>query len=100
MIKLKIFSKSLSGKICQRTLTYINPQAADKVLRTFVEKLYNLTTNTLGNIYKLGGEELGEKIGDNFVTKLEILQILRGLYEQVFDPDPITREEIKIILNS
>ena len=103
-VKLQMFYKNLSGDTYQKTLTYINPNVSDEILMKFVTKLNALTTNQLGEVFKIVNDFLNEvppqDTTDELITPSEIAQIFTGDFVEITDTDGVTQIQINSILDN
>lgn len=57
-VSIEINQTDQSGKIVTDKVAYVNPTATDEQLRTFAQKLSNLTNNTYQSTTKITEEKI------------------------------------------
>lgn len=104
MVKVNFYYLAQDGQTYKKTLSYVNPNVSDEVILQFVQKLNGLTTNKLGDVYKVVNDFLDQsetviQEDDELISAEEIQKILHGDFVEVYDSDGITEIEINSILN-
>ena len=104
MVKVNFYYLAQDGFTYKKTLSYMNPNASDETILQFVQKLNDLTTNKLGDVYKVVNDFLDHsetviQEDDELITAEEIQEIMSGDFVEVYDADGITQIEINSILD-
>lgn len=71
MIKIQVTYTTANGERKTRYFPYANPQSTNGTLKDFANALYNLSTNTVKDIYKIDTAVLLYDDSDDIVTPIE-----------------------------
>lgn len=74
MIKMQVYYTTINGEKKSRIYSYINPESSDVTIKDFANALFNLSTNTTGDIYKIDTAILLDDDSDDIVTPIVIAE--------------------------
>lgn len=70
MIKMQVYYTTINGEKKSKIYSYINPESSDVTIKDFANALFNLSTNTTGDIYKIDTAILLDDDSDDIVTPI------------------------------